>query len=325
MKMMTWKKQGYSFYSMIIVFSLLTMTACSGGGSGSGSPPPFIFAVLSSFPTGSIPAGFTTGASVQIQDASSGANITNATVTMNGTPLQYSLVSQDYVGDVVVAPGSTVTVTATVGSYTYSASGNQFSSYPTLSSPVSNSSWTASNPIPVSWAGGLPTQNAIAYGIGVLDVNNPDGALAWPRGFDIKPESIFTFSDTIPANSLALGNYFMIACIVGNAVAIPNATADSILAFAGCNYVPTMVGEAHITPLFGTFTLDSSNIDVTMIDIKVMSDTGAFIDLVDNVHYVVQPTGNMVMITIVSLPPAIIAEGHSLSYAYTFRASYGLL
>ena len=188
MIMKTQKKQSYYFYSIFIVLSTLTIIACSGGGgSGSGTTPPFIFAGLSSFPTGSVPAGFTTGVSVQIQDGSSGANITNAIVTINGTSLVYSSVSQDYVGNVVVAPGSSATITATIGSNTYSASGNQFSSYPTISSPVSNSAWTASSPIPVSWSDGAPSQNAIAYGIGVLDVNNPNGALAWPAGFNVSP------------------------------------------------------------------------------------------------------------------------------------------
>jgi hypothetical protein len=229
----------------MIVLSVLTMAACGGGGGSSSvttppvTTPPFIFAGLSSFPTGSIPAGFTTGASVQIKNASGGTNITNATVTMNGISLVYSSASQDYVGDVIVSPGSSVTVTATIGSNTYSASGNQFSSYPVISSPASNSLWLGAENIPVSWSGGTPTQNAIAYGIGVLNANNPNGMLAWPAGFDLKQELISSSSDTIPGSSLlAAGNYLVIVCIVGNAVVIPNATTDSFLAFAGCNYVP---------------------------------------------------------------------------------------
>lgn len=244
MIMMTWKKQSHYFYSLMVVLSVLTMTACGGGGGGGSSPvttPPFIFAALSSFPTGSIPAGFTTGATVQIKNTSGGTDITNATVTMNGTSLMYNSTFHEYVGDVIVSPGNQVTVTATIGSNTYSASGTQFSTYPAISSPVSNSTWSVSNAIPVSWSGGAPTQNAVAYGIGVLDVNNPNGDLVWPASFYLKQESISTLSDTIPANSLATGSYFVIACIVGNAAAIPNATADSLLAFGGCNYVPITV------------------------------------------------------------------------------------
>jgi hypothetical protein len=239
---MTWKKQSHYFYSLMIVLSVLTMTACGGGGGGSSpaTTPPFIFAVLSSFPTGSggIPQGFNTGASVQIKNTSGGANITNATVTMNGTSLTYNSVTQDYVGNVIVSPGSPVTVIANFGGSTYTASGNQFSTYPVISSPVSNSTWTVSNPIPISWSAGTPPPNAAFYGIGVLDVNNPNGMLAWPAGFDLKTELITSLTDTIPANSLVPGHYFVIACIAGNAVAIPNATVDSLLAFAGCNYVP---------------------------------------------------------------------------------------
>lgn len=222
---------------------MLTMTACGGGGGGSssGTTPPFIFAGLSSFPTGSIPAGFTTGASVQIKNTSGGTNITNATVTMNGTSLTCNSASQDYVGDVIVSPGSSVTVTATIGSKTYSASSNQFDSYAVISSPASDSSWTASNPIPVSWLGGTPPQNILGYGIGVLNVNDPNGMLVWPAGFTLKAESIGTFADTIPAGSLTPGSYFVIVCVIGNAVAIPNATADSFLAFGGCEYVPITV------------------------------------------------------------------------------------
>lgn len=240
MIMVNSRNQAHYFYSLMIVLSVLTVTACGGGGGGSSpvTAPPFIFAALSSFPTGSVPAGFTTGASVQIKNASNMTDITNATVTMNGTSLTYSSVSQDYVGNVIVSPGSPVTVTATIGSNTYSASGNQFSSYPAISSPVSNSSWLGAVSIPVSWSGGTPAQGAIAYGIGVLDAGNPNGMLAWPPGFDLKQELISSLSDTIPGTSLAPGSYLVIACIVGNAVVISNAAANSFLAFAGCNYVP---------------------------------------------------------------------------------------
>ena len=87
---------------------------------------------------------------------------------------------------------------------------------------------------------------------------------------------------------------------------------------------PIMVEETYSAPLFGTFTLSRANIDLTTIEIKVMSDTGALIDLARNVNYIIEPASNMVQITIVSLPPVIVA-GHSAQYSYTFWAYYGLL
>ncbi len=88
---------------------------------------------------------------------------------------------------------------------------------------------------------------------------------------------------------------------------------------------PSIVGESYSVHLFGNFTLSRPNIDLTTIDIKVMSDTGALIDLVQGVNYVVEPTGDLMKITIVNLPPEILAEGHPLLFPYSFQATYGLL
>ena len=58
-----------------------------GGGGQAPSASPFIAAELNSFPTGSIPNGFNTGASVEVLDDSSGLPITTASVVTNGVPL----------------------------------------------------------------------------------------------------------------------------------------------------------------------------------------------------------------------------------------------
>ncbi len=205
--------------------------------------PPYIGAELVSFPAGSVPVGFNRSAVVTIKDAISAVTITNAAVTMNGTPLPYSVSDGQYIGDVIASPGATVAFSALVGGGTYTVTGNQFTLYPAISSPASNSSFSAGNPISVVWSAGTPTQTALGYGIGVLNAGNPNGPYVWPgNGYYLQQVSkTLAPQYGIPAGSLAVGDYLVLACIAGNQAAIPNATPDSAIMFIGCSYVPIKV------------------------------------------------------------------------------------
>src|SRR3954471_12395437 len=165
------------------------LLSCGGGGGGGGgggaSPaqttvePPFIAAELDSFPPASIPTGFNTGASVVVQDGSSGDSIATATVAMNAVNLTYNAANEDYEGNVVVAPGGTVTLSVTVAGRTYTPSPTQFTSSPVISTPASGATWDSSVTNTVTWSSGFPTTNA-SYALGVLDAADPNGGLIWP-------------------------------------------------------------------------------------------------------------------------------------------------
>ena len=209
---------------------------CGGGGGSSAPPPPLIEALLFSFPTGSTPPANFGNALASVTESSSGANITTATVVMNGVTLTYnaSPTHQQYEGNVTVMPGGSVTLSVTVGGSTYTVSGTQFTTYPTISSPVPGATFTANSPIPVTWSAGAPLTTA-AYLLGVLDAVDPDGGTAY---FEALATNVNSFS--IPENSFTAGSRVVIVGIT-TAVLIPNAATTSSLVFGGFNYVPITV------------------------------------------------------------------------------------
>ena len=222
---------------LILSFTLL-LSSCGGGGGSSTppSPPPLIQALLFSLPTGSTyPANFA-NAMVSVTVSSTGANITNASVTMNGVALTYNGAPshQQYEGNVLVNPTKPVNLVVNVGGIIYTASGNQFTSYPTITAPTSGDSWSATNMNTVSWSGGTPLTNAV-YLLGVLDATDPNGGTPY---FQVQASTVNSFP--IPANSLTVGTKYV---FVGITTAIPIAKADpsSAFVFGGYNYVPINV------------------------------------------------------------------------------------
>src|SRR5690242_11661183 len=242
------------------VAACLLLAACggSGGGYGSGgsggggySGAPYILASLVSFPTGAVPLGFVppnfnTGASVLIQDSSSGAPIANASVSINGVALAYSVANQDYEGNIAVAPGDGVGLSVSVGGTIYAASGTQFTSYPTISAPLAAATWSSLSTNLVTWSGGAPTVNAL-YALGVLDSADPSGQLVWPSGNTIQVLPTSTTSFFINPNSLTAGGRLVIVGIA-DFVGIPNAAASSGIVISGFNYVPITVTDIPPAP-----------------------------------------------------------------------------
>ncbi len=230
----------------IFLFLSFFLFGCGGGG-GSSSPPPSIQALLLSFPTGSVPPGYFPNALVQVTD-SSGAVITSATVVVNGVTLPYnaSPTHQDYEGNVTVIPGGSVTLSVTVGGKTYTASGTQFTTYPTISSPMSGDTWLASNANTVTWLAGSPLTPTSVYLLGVLDAADPIGGTAY---FQAEQTGINSFS--IPPSSLTAGSRVVIVGIT-TPVLIPNAATDSAFVIGGFNYVPiTVTAPIQLVPFAG--------------------------------------------------------------------------
>jgi len=232
---------------LIVSLSALLTGCGGGGGGGTNSPtqsPPLIQGFVFSFPagTGAAPANMP-NALVSITDGSSGANITNANVTVNGVALTYNSAPshQEFEGSIPINPGATVTLVVNVGGRTYTASGTEATTYPTISAPASGATWAASSINTVAWSGGTPLTNA-AYLLGVLDAADPVGGVPYFQAF-----ATSTNSFAIPAYSLTSGSHDVIVGIT-TTLAIPNAITSSGLIIGGFNYVPVTVTSGSIPP-----------------------------------------------------------------------------
>ncbi len=221
----------------LLVSVALVLVSCGGGGGGSSPPPPpRIAALLFGFTPASSPAGFP-NALVAVLDASTNAPIATATVTMNGVPLQFNSAPNnlEYEGIVVVSPGDTVTLSVTVGGRTYAASGNQPTTYPSISAPVAGDAWAKSSANTVSWSPGAPLMNVAAYLIGVVN-----GAL--PTGSPVYFQAVASTatSTTIPAGALSLLTAGSQYVIVGLTLPVPvsGAAAGSAFVPGGYSTVP---------------------------------------------------------------------------------------
>jgi hypothetical protein len=269
----------------------LALAGCGGGsgngGDGAGGPTPgpaCIFAQKIDFPAGAVPPGYNTGAVVQVLDNSCNVPNANASVTMNGVALAYSVANQDYEGNVAVAPGGAVSVSVTVGGATYAVSAKQFTSYPAISAP------TAGLTLPqnastffAAWSGGAPAANA-SYGLGVLDAANPNGSLVWPISGNLEtgPLSMTSFS---VSGLNTLGNLLVVVGVTAT-VDIPGAANGSGMLIGGFNYVPmtvtsnvhsglSMLESINVTPVSGfigkgmtqQFTATGSYSDFTTLDL----------------------------------------------------------
>ena len=231
-------------------------SSCGGGGGGGGggntgsapTSPPFIAAEIDGFPAGSAPPGLTKNAFVSVVDASTGASIPAATVKMNGVTLSYDTNNKDYEGNVNVAAGGTVALTVTVATSTYAVSGNQFSSYPTISAPTSGTTWASDAATSVTWSGGSPTSNSF-YVFGIADAAEPT-TLVWPFDHFLQeiatPSPPSTNTINLGAATVSSGNRLLLGGIA-TSIAIPGAASSSTLSIMGFNYVPITVAGMPVT------------------------------------------------------------------------------
>ncbi len=239
------KLKGRKLSAAIVIFflaigSTLILNSCGGGGgSSSGATPPYIVAALVS--VGTPISNFKTGM-VTVKNGSGGSDITNATVTMNGVPFVYNpaIGHTAYEGNVNVASQGTVTVSVTIGNATYTASGTQYTSYPSITEPQSGATWSSIVPNTIQWSGGAPSTNS-AYAFAILNAADPNGQLVWPADNNIYVVPLSTTSYSIPPlGSLNTGNCIVLVGIV-KIVPIPNTTSDSGLVIGGYNSVPITV------------------------------------------------------------------------------------
>jgi len=248
-------RNGYVALWLIVAALCAILPACgsrSSSSSSSSAAPPQIFATLITFPTGGVPpgfvpAGFNTGAAVEVLDNSGGVPIANASVSINGTPLAYSAANQEYEGNLAVAPGSSVTLNVNVGGTTYTASATQFTSYPAISAPSPAATWASYTANLVTWSDGAPIKGA-AYALGVLDSADPSSRLVWPSGNSLQVVPTSTHSFSIGPYSLTAGNRLLIVGIA-SLVDVPNAAPNSGVVISGFNYVPVTVTNGSTATL----------------------------------------------------------------------------
>jgi outer membrane protein assembly factor BamB len=211
---------------------------------------PYIAATVISFPPGALPpgfvdSGFNSAVTVEVLENPNGAPISNASVTLNGVTLPYIAEYQDYEGEIVVAPAGGVKLNVTVGGATYTASGTQFTSYPSIASPLSGATWSSVDPNVIAWSSVAPSASSL-YIIGVLDT---DGQVIWPAGndsFEIVSKSVTSL--TVNARSLDTGSRFVTVGIA-TSVDIPSAAPDSNIVIGGFSYVPIIVSDGPAAAL----------------------------------------------------------------------------
>jgi outer membrane protein assembly factor BamB len=269
------------FAIALIVLVAVFLNGCGGGGgsdAGSSASRPYILGVLISFPTGAVPAGFVqsgfnSGASVLVLNDSDGTPITNASVSINGVALTYSAAYQEYEGDITVAPGDNVTLNVTVAGTAYTASGIQFTAYPTITAPLAGATWSSFSSSLVAWSGVAPTTDSL-YTLGVTDL---DGQLIWPPGnaFQALPTTATSF--TIDPYSLTAGSRLVILGLA-TALDIPNAAADSGLVIGGFNYVPITVTDTLPPPVLLSIAVTPNNPIIANGKTRQLLATGTYSD-----------------------------------------------
>jgi fibronectin type 3 domain-containing protein len=141
-------------------------------------------------------------------DSTKSTPILTATVTVNGQALTGNGTGK-YYGNFVIAAGATVNLSVEIGGTFYTASGTQYTSYPTVISPASGT-LTAANSNTFTWSGGAPTANS-SYAFALVTSNanliypsSNTGPLAFPTS---------QTSYTIPGGSVAAGTYYLLVGI----------------------------------------------------------------------------------------------------------------
>jgi len=234
--------------TLLLLFTVF-IAGCGGGGGGGSSVSqysggvPYIYAKLYCIPTGTELHNFQS-ASVNVIDSSTGFPISIATVTINGVSLNYNLIQQEYQGNPTVDPGENVNLSVTVGSKTYTATGNQFTSIPTISVSTSGTPWQTSLPNTVSWSTNISTTNAF-YDIGVY--NTDSGYLVWPSNGNLQTVQNGTAAYSIPANSLSVGKCLVIVGIATTTLSIPDTASGSAFVISDLNTVPVTVIDSSGT------------------------------------------------------------------------------
>lgn len=224
---------------LVAIFTLeLLLTSCGGGNwtptNAASTSPPLIQAIILGFHSGGIPANQPT-AMVGVNDASTGAPITNATVTVNGVTLVYNaaLGHEEYEGVVSINPGVRVTLVVQTGGKTYTSTATQITTYPVISTPVSGAAFLSGDANVFAWSSGAPLTSAATYSLIIADANDPVGV---SPDISVYPTGVTSTSRI----GITPGNKVVILGL-SNMTTIANADPNSYMDVGGYSYVPVTV------------------------------------------------------------------------------------
>jgi len=195
---------------------------------------PFILVTVIGFtPYAEVPGLLTSGKSalvyVDVWNQTGTAAVTDATVSINGTVLPYDSSLLEYVGELNVSPGATITASVTVAGVPYVASTRQFDTYPAITTPYDSMAWTSSVANEIRW-NGTPSRPGAQLLLGML---GPSGQ-NWPSSGWVNPGNSAT-SYIVPAGALSALDYVL---LVGYAdiAEFPGAQAGSAFVLGGFDY-----------------------------------------------------------------------------------------
>jgi fibronectin type 3 domain-containing protein len=210
-------------------------------------------------------------------DATCSTNVTDATVTVNGTAATWTAGSGEYRSSQVLAAGAPVTMSVVVPSGsvaaagTYTASGTMYATAPTVTAPTSATTWDNAVAHTVTWTAGAPTATTPAslYVIGVQD----SAGTFYPINANTSPSTaaITASSFTLPAGTLpSAGTYTVFVGIgtlgivdsTGGGIAFTGAAANSSLYIGSCSALTSFTVTAAVpaAPAGLTATASSGNV-----------------------------------------------------------------
>lgn len=216
--------------------TLALLLGCAGGDSSSTAP--LIGATVVGFTPGAAGAALGAGASVQVLDASTGAPVTRAVVTVNGIDLPYDATTGAYEGAAPVTARSPVEVSVTLGGRSYRATG-QLDAYPAVTSPSPGDSWSALAPHAITWQAGAPLAEG-SYMLGVVDGDDPNGTLVWPADQQFQEVPTTAASFQLQPGSLTGGDRVLVVGLV-TLGSFPGAAYGSGMILAAFDAVPVTV------------------------------------------------------------------------------------
>lgn len=170
--------------------------------------PWIVVTVIGFTPHVQVPELLTPGKSalayVDVWNQAGTAPVTTATVSINGTPLPYYGSLLAYAAELNVIPGATITASVTVNGTPYVASTRQFDTYPVITTPIENMSWTNSVANEIRWHGtsSRPDAQLLLRMLGPLGQD-------WPADSWVNVDESAT-SHTVPAGALSSLDYVLL-------------------------------------------------------------------------------------------------------------------
>jgi len=179
---------------------------------------------------------------VDVWNEAGTAPVSNATVSINGTPLPFLGSVLAYAAEMNVSPGETITASVTVGDTPYVASTRQFDTYPAIQTPLDNMAWTNSVPNEIRWHGKSSRAGAQV----MVRMLGPTVQQDWPSSSWAKPDPSAT-AYSVPAGALSAASYLL---LVGYAdvAEFPGAKQGSAFVLGGFDHRRVSVRNPPAVP-----------------------------------------------------------------------------